>query len=215
MLGRELEDIFPVGFLPPEQALFVAIMSYNGGINFGLLADYDAIDDVAEVAAGIEALDRRAARGGGGGGPGDAGCRAGPRLSNVNRRERRMRQGTRVAAVAAVASGLVLAAIGPAVAAPGDTVYTGSTAEGTKVKLTVASAGQATNFKIAKTNVECTRAATLGNDAGSYTGFDTSDPGSFADKRSTASNSGGYHFNEKSTLAGHGPQGRGFLDGKS
>ena len=54
VLGRELEDIFPVGFLPPEQALFVAIMSYNGGINFGLLADYDAIDDVAEIAAGIE-----------------------------------------------------------------------------------------------------------------------------------------------------------------
>jgi WS/DGAT/MGAT family acyltransferase len=55
VLGRELEDIFPVGFLPPEQALFVAIMSYNGGINFGLLADYDSIDDVAEIAAGIEA----------------------------------------------------------------------------------------------------------------------------------------------------------------
>ena len=32
----------------------MAIMSYNGGINFGLLADYDAIDDVAEIAAGIE-----------------------------------------------------------------------------------------------------------------------------------------------------------------
>ena len=54
VLGRELEDIFPVGFLPPNQALFVAIMSYNGGINFGLLADYDVIDDVAEIAAGIE-----------------------------------------------------------------------------------------------------------------------------------------------------------------
>ena len=54
VLGRELEDIFPVGFLPPNQALFVAIMSYNGGINFGLLADYDAIDDVAEIGAGIE-----------------------------------------------------------------------------------------------------------------------------------------------------------------
>ena len=54
VLGRELEDIFPVGFLPPQQALFVAIMSYNGGITFGLLADYDVIDDVAEIAAGIE-----------------------------------------------------------------------------------------------------------------------------------------------------------------
>jgi hypothetical protein len=54
VLGRELQDIFPVGFLPPNQALFIAIMSYNGGINFGLLADYDAIDDVDEIATGIE-----------------------------------------------------------------------------------------------------------------------------------------------------------------
>jgi hypothetical protein len=54
VLGRELEDIFPVGFLPPNQALFVAIMSYNGGINFGLLADYDSMDDVQVVADGIE-----------------------------------------------------------------------------------------------------------------------------------------------------------------
>jgi hypothetical protein len=54
VLGRELEDIFPVGFLPPNQALFVAIMSYNGGVNFGLLADYDAMDDVDLIAQGIE-----------------------------------------------------------------------------------------------------------------------------------------------------------------
>jgi diacylglycerol O-acyltransferase / wax synthase len=54
VLGRELQDIFPVGFLPPNQALFIAIMSYNGGINFGLLADYDAIDDVATIAEGVE-----------------------------------------------------------------------------------------------------------------------------------------------------------------
>jgi WS/DGAT/MGAT family acyltransferase len=54
VLGRELEDIFPVGFLPPNQALFIAIMSYNGGINFGLLADYDSIDDLDVIATGIE-----------------------------------------------------------------------------------------------------------------------------------------------------------------
>jgi diacylglycerol O-acyltransferase / wax synthase len=54
LLGRELEDIFPIGFLPPNQALFVAIMSYNGGVNFGLLADYDAMDDVDVIATGIE-----------------------------------------------------------------------------------------------------------------------------------------------------------------
>ena len=54
VLGRELQDVFPVGFLPPNQALFVAIMSYNGGIDFGLLADYDSIDDVDAIAEGIE-----------------------------------------------------------------------------------------------------------------------------------------------------------------
>jgi diacylglycerol O-acyltransferase / wax synthase len=54
VLGRELEDVFPVGFLPPNQALFVAIMSYNGGVNFGLLADYDSMDDLDVIADGIE-----------------------------------------------------------------------------------------------------------------------------------------------------------------
>jgi WS/DGAT/MGAT family acyltransferase len=54
VLGRELEDCFPVGFLPPEQALFMAVMSYNGGINFGLLGDYDVMDDLDVVATGIE-----------------------------------------------------------------------------------------------------------------------------------------------------------------
>jgi WS/DGAT/MGAT family acyltransferase len=54
VLGRELEDIFPVGFLPPEQALFIAIMSYNGEINFGLLGDYDVMYDLEDVATAIE-----------------------------------------------------------------------------------------------------------------------------------------------------------------
>ena len=55
VLGRELEDVFPVGFLPPNQALFVAIMSYNGRVNFGLLADFDSMQDIDVVAEGIEA----------------------------------------------------------------------------------------------------------------------------------------------------------------
>jgi diacylglycerol O-acyltransferase / wax synthase len=46
VLGRKLEDLFPVAFLPKDHALAVAIMSYDGGIDFGLLADYDAIPDV-------------------------------------------------------------------------------------------------------------------------------------------------------------------------
>ncbi|WP_205697500.1 wax ester/triacylglycerol synthase family O-acyltransferase [Conexibacter sp. SYSU D00693] len=53
--GRELEDIFPVAFLPKGHALAIAIMSYNGRMNFGLLSDFDAMPDVQEVADGIEA----------------------------------------------------------------------------------------------------------------------------------------------------------------
>jgi WS/DGAT/MGAT family acyltransferase len=53
--GRELEDVFPVAFLPENHALAVAIMSYNGKINFGLLGDYDALPDIGRIAEGIEA----------------------------------------------------------------------------------------------------------------------------------------------------------------
>lgn len=54
VLGRQLHDLFPVAFLPENHALAVAIMSYNGGLNYGLLGDYDAIPDIAVVAEGID-----------------------------------------------------------------------------------------------------------------------------------------------------------------
>jgi hypothetical protein len=58
LLGRKLEDLFPVAFLPRNHALAVAIMSYDGGIDFGLLGDYDALPDIDEISAGIrESLD--------------------------------------------------------------------------------------------------------------------------------------------------------------
>src|SRR4051812_33604077 len=53
--GRELLDVFPVAFLPKDHALAIAIMSYNGKMAFGLLADYDAVPDVGALAEGIEA----------------------------------------------------------------------------------------------------------------------------------------------------------------
>jgi diacylglycerol O-acyltransferase / wax synthase len=49
VLGRELQDLYPVAFLPESHALAVAIMSYNGGLDFGLLADYDAMPDLDEL----------------------------------------------------------------------------------------------------------------------------------------------------------------------
>jgi hypothetical protein len=54
VLGRELHDLFPLAFLPRNHALAVAIMSYNGGLDYGLLADYDALEDLDQLAAGID-----------------------------------------------------------------------------------------------------------------------------------------------------------------
>jgi WS/DGAT/MGAT family acyltransferase len=52
--GRELQQIVPVAFLPENHALAIAIMSYNGSLDFGLLGDYDAMPDLEFVAAAIE-----------------------------------------------------------------------------------------------------------------------------------------------------------------
>jgi WS/DGAT/MGAT family acyltransferase len=54
VLGRELQDLFPVAFLPENQALAVAIMSYNGRMDFGLLGDYDALADIEDLAEDLE-----------------------------------------------------------------------------------------------------------------------------------------------------------------
>ena len=53
VLGRELEEVFPVAFLPQNHALAIAIMSYNGHVGFGLLADYDSMEDFEAVSDGI------------------------------------------------------------------------------------------------------------------------------------------------------------------
>jgi diacylglycerol O-acyltransferase / wax synthase len=55
VLGKELEDVFPVAFLPQNHCLAVAIMSYNGKVGFGLLADYDRMTDVEVVSNGLNA----------------------------------------------------------------------------------------------------------------------------------------------------------------
>jgi WS/DGAT/MGAT family acyltransferase len=60
MLGRKLEAIFPMVPLAENTALGIAIMSYNGQLNFGLNADYDALEDLDvladELRASIEEL---------------------------------------------------------------------------------------------------------------------------------------------------------------
>ncbi len=55
VLGRRLQSIAPVGFLDQGRPLNIAVMSYDGNVQFGLLADYDALPDITEIAIGIEA----------------------------------------------------------------------------------------------------------------------------------------------------------------
>ena len=52
--GRELQDLFPMVPLAQNQALGVAIMSYHGRLNFGLLGDYDALHDLEDLATDFE-----------------------------------------------------------------------------------------------------------------------------------------------------------------
>ncbi|MGH2978063.1 MAG: WS/DGAT domain-containing protein, partial [Solirubrobacterales bacterium] len=54
VLGRELETVVPVAFLPNKHALAVAIFSYNGKMSFGLLGCFDAIDDLHVVRDGLD-----------------------------------------------------------------------------------------------------------------------------------------------------------------
>jgi diacylglycerol O-acyltransferase / wax synthase len=54
MLGREMLEIVPIAFLPENHALAIAIMSYNGKVDFGMLADYDAMPDLEDLARCLE-----------------------------------------------------------------------------------------------------------------------------------------------------------------
>jgi diacylglycerol O-acyltransferase / wax synthase len=53
VLGREMLQAIPVAFLPENHALAIAIMSYNGQMNFGLLGDFDALPDIGVIAERI------------------------------------------------------------------------------------------------------------------------------------------------------------------
>jgi WS/DGAT/MGAT family acyltransferase len=54
VLGRELQDMVPVAFLGGKRSLAVAILSYNGGINFGLIGDYDTLPDLDVISEALE-----------------------------------------------------------------------------------------------------------------------------------------------------------------
>ncbi|HST56844.1 MAG TPA: wax ester/triacylglycerol synthase family O-acyltransferase [Solirubrobacteraceae bacterium] len=70
VLGRKMQEAYPVAFLPRNHALAIAIMSYNGQMNFGLLGDFDALadidvlgDSIAEELATLVSLARAATLG--------------------------------------------------------------------------------------------------------------------------------------------------------
>jgi hypothetical protein len=53
VLGREILEAYPIAFLPENHALAIAIMSYNGQMNFGLLGDFDALPDIDAIGDSI------------------------------------------------------------------------------------------------------------------------------------------------------------------
>ncbi len=55
LLGHQLEELAPLAFLAPEHTLAIAIVSYNGQVTYGLLADADAVPDLSDLARLLEA----------------------------------------------------------------------------------------------------------------------------------------------------------------
>jgi diacylglycerol O-acyltransferase / wax synthase len=49
VLGRELERVYPIGFLARRHALAIAIISYNGQVNFGILSDRASMPDAERL----------------------------------------------------------------------------------------------------------------------------------------------------------------------
>lgn len=54
VLGRELTGVFPVGFLARRHALAIAIISYNGQVGFGILADRASMPDAERLSAYLD-----------------------------------------------------------------------------------------------------------------------------------------------------------------
>lgn len=68
LMGHRLQALYPVVPLARRQALGIAVMSYDGKLGFGLLADYDALPELETIARELEraiaALARAAGLGG-------------------------------------------------------------------------------------------------------------------------------------------------------
>ena len=53
LLGRRLRELYPLVPLTENTALGIAVMSYDGSIDFGLVSDYDALPDLDALAAAL------------------------------------------------------------------------------------------------------------------------------------------------------------------
>jgi diacylglycerol O-acyltransferase len=54
LMGHRLRSLYPVVPLARRQALGIAVMSYDGKLGFGLLADYDALPELETIARELE-----------------------------------------------------------------------------------------------------------------------------------------------------------------
>src|SRR5260370_10508755 len=54
LLGRRLQVLFPVVPLAQRQALGIAVMSYDGHLGFGLLADFDSLPELENIRRDLE-----------------------------------------------------------------------------------------------------------------------------------------------------------------
>jgi diacylglycerol O-acyltransferase / wax synthase len=54
LMGRQMEEVYPVLPLSDNTTLGVALLSYNGTMGFGFLGDHDAAADLAVLAEGVE-----------------------------------------------------------------------------------------------------------------------------------------------------------------
>jgi diacylglycerol O-acyltransferase len=65
LLGRRLKALYPVVPLARRQALGIAVMSYDGHLGFGLLGDYDGLEELETIAKELRRAITSLARAGG------------------------------------------------------------------------------------------------------------------------------------------------------
>lgn len=54
LLGRRMTEVYPIAFLAPDHTLAIAILSYDGSLNIGLLADADAAHDLDALSSYVD-----------------------------------------------------------------------------------------------------------------------------------------------------------------